>query len=254
MLGLGRVKRPTARSSNGATTINQISGHARRVRIGRLGSRRLLFVPILAGVLASCGSQIAATRPDGARSDVSTTVSPTTSTTDTTTSTSPNPSFSEVAQLGGDLTFTATTQLTTGTESAVANITLDQVIEPAPQALFPVATNGGRNVQLQVTIENDGNVTIPVNQGEEYGLSIEWSLDPDIANSYGVTTYQYEGLPDPSCGTPFQTPQSGIAPGQSMTGCIPFFNLPNDTMVTGASALLLYAGVFNGLPGEWQIS
>jgi hypothetical protein len=158
---------------------------------------------------------------------------------------------SEVAHLGGTLAFTATKQLTTGLQKAAIHITLDDVIDPAP----PEAGSGVgyRNVELRVTIANVGDVTVPdMDEGDEYVLSIEWALDPDRTNDDDARGLQFEGLPSASCGsTPTQF-VNGVAPGQSVTGCVPF-DLGDGVAVTSASARLLYAGYGDQPIGEWLI-
>jgi hypothetical protein len=164
---------------------------------------------------------------------------------------------SEVAHLGGTLPFTATDTMGTLHESAAVHITLDQVIDPGPEG--PGSADpppGHHNVELVVTVTNVGDVTVPdLDEGDPYILSIEWELNPDTANQDGVSVYQFEGLPGPTATCFGQTGQflNGVPPGRSVTGCIPFGPVPDGTAVTGATALLLYAGIGNGEPGEWLI-
>jgi len=138
---------------------------------------------------------------------------------------------------------------------AAVDITLDNVIDPAPPFSGSDAPAlGNRNVELRVTLANVGDITVPdLDQGDEYVLSIEWQLDPDIANHDGVAVYQNEGLPIASCSGGTTQFLNGVTPGQSVTGCVPFYGVWDITAVTSASAILLYAGIYNGSPGEWLI-
>jgi hypothetical protein len=184
-----------------------------------------------------------------ARSEAST-IPTTTSTTRSRTTSKFQPS--QIAHLGGTLALTATAP---GFQTAAIHITIDSVIDPAPDGPGSEATApGNRNVELRVTIANVGDVTVPdLGQGDENILSIEWALDPNYANPDGVPVYQDEGLPTESCSGGAAQFTNGIAPGQSVTGCVPYYGVWDTTAVTSATALLLYAGRSNGAPGEWLI-
>jgi hypothetical protein len=207
---------------------------------------------LLAAVLASCDGSPA---QKAARIETGTShpTSPTSVSTSTTTRTIPPFQPSEVAHLGGTLPFTA--QLS-GSPNAALRITLDSVIDPGPPGSGQeIPTAGTRNVELRVTLTNDGDATVPVlNEGDEYILTMQWQLDVDIAYGDGVPIYQYEGPPSAtSSGAGTDFPQPGITPGQSVTGCVLFFDISDGSTVHNATALLLYAGIYNGAPGEWLI-
>jgi hypothetical protein len=214
---------------------------------------------LLTGVLSSCHgpATVPSARARSTTVPTNATTSVPTPTTTPTTRTIPPFVPSEVAHLGETLSFTATQHLTPGLETAAVRITLDNVIDPAPGDLdSDVPQVDNRNVELRVTVDNVGDVTVPATgQGDEDVLSIEWALDVDSANGDGVPTYQFEGLPSATCtGAPTNFPQPGIAPGQSVTGCVQFFDLENVTSVHNATALLLFVGAGSGAaPGEWLI-
>jgi hypothetical protein len=216
-------------------------------RYGLLG-----IAALVAFALTSCDGSPAqkAARTETATSHPTFTTSASTS---TTTRTFPPQQPSAVAHLGGTLAFTA--QLGSGAPTAALRITLDQVIHnPEPYGSSPAYQSGVRDVELKVTMKNVGDVTVPVAEGDEYELSIEWALDPDLGNADGVPTYEYEGLPSPTCiGAMTNFPQPGILPGESVTGCVDFGDISTGISVHSATALLLYAGTYNGAPGEWLI-
>jgi len=184
----------------------------------------------------------------------------TASTTTTAIASAPTPSqpffkSSEAAHLGGTLAFNATRQLSTGPQTAVLLITLDRVIDPSPLGTgSEVPSPGYRNVELRVTMTNEGGVIVPsLDEGDPGIASLQWAIDPEITKQYGAPVYGVEEFPSESCGnTPKDFP-NGVAPGQTVTGCVRFSGIPDGTKVTSASVLLLFAGTNSELPGEWLI-
>jgi hypothetical protein len=162
---------------------------------------------------------------------------------------------SQVVHLGGTLTLVATEEATTGLQTAALHVTLDQVIDPAPDGVgSAVPSLGYRNVGLKVTIVNVGDVTVPSNDEGDDGIpSLQWALDPNITEQYGAPVYGTEDFPSESCGnTPKDFP-NGVLPGQSVTGCVLFYGVPDRTAITSASALLTIANTNAGIPGEWLV-
>jgi hypothetical protein len=101
---------------------------------------------------------------------------------------------------------------------------------------------------------NDGNVIVPsLDEGDPGIASLQWAIDPDITKQYGAPVYGVENFPSASCGNSALDFLNGVAPGQSVTGCVRFSGVPDGTNVTSASALLLFAGTNTGAPGEWLI-
>jgi hypothetical protein len=159
-----------------------------------------------------------------------------------------------IAHQGGTLTLRPAGPTTTGPGSAVLDVTLDQVIDPArAPALAPSPASsddrltGDRVVALQLTLSNVGNVTVPCAEGQEDELSLGWLVDPDGAGDGGSYS---AGLPDPFCPDGFSSP--GLAPGATRTGEISF-ELPSGVPVVRVTAGMSIAGFGSGPGADWQI-
>lgn len=142
-----------------------------------------------------------------------------------------------------------------GVESAEVNITLNEVLDPSTVDYGGSSPSGSRAVAINVTIANEGSVTLPaVGEGDEYVLSLEWALDPQIGNSDNIPSYQFEGLPSSTCQGTAEDFTSGLAPGQTITGCVLFPGVPASVDVTAVSADLLFAGLNRSTPKIWNVS
>jgi hypothetical protein len=106
---------------------------------------------------------------------------------------------------------------------------------------------GYRNVAMNVTIENTGNV--PLGEGgQEYTLTLNWGLNPTNAALEG--SYHEEGLPSENCHGGEQPPTQAIFEGQSRTGCILFPDIPNEVPMTAALGWVEFAG-HGQIPTMW---
>jgi len=156
------------------------------------------------------------------------------------------------AHLGGTLTLRPAGPPTTGPGSAVLNVTLDQVIDPArAPGVGPLPADdrltGDRLVALRFTLSNVGDVTVPCAEAEEDELTLGWMVDPDAAGDGGSYA---AGLPATFCPDGFSSP--GLAPGATATGEISF-ELPSGVPVVRVTAGMGYAGFGGGPGGDWQI-
>jgi len=220
-----------------------------------------LLVSAIAGgwAIASCSSL----SPTGAvpgRNDLSTTTLQTVTTIGGSTTTSTSVA---APGIGATVAFNTSMESSLGiTTTAAVNITINRVLDPSPvvtRALPP----GERDVAFNVTIANVGNTTLfPNDQGDIGYLSIEWALDPEDAgpynapNPYNVPKYQTEDFPSATCQGSVQDFTSVVAPGQSVTGCLVFGDIPDDVKVSTVSARLLFAGTPNEpiWQQEWHLN
>jgi hypothetical protein len=216
----------------------------RRRRFGWLGIAALLAV-----FVSSCGSSLtgrAAKSPSPSMPRTYATSSPTS----TPVTTSPK----TFAHVGDTLSLSARPVFGPGTPAF--NVTLNQVIDPAAiQVPNHPAPQGERYVEMNVTIDNVGSVTLPVQENPaEYVLGFTWYLNPsDSLPDVGEEFTQ--DFPNATCqGVPQYFPQEDVSPGQSITGCVQFGPISDSIGVTGFEASLAYAGYHDDYPGVWRIS
>jgi hypothetical protein len=224
-------------------------------RLGRKAkSYSWLGVILVVGGMTSCGSEVGNASKQINRLTPKNTVTTTAPPSTTSPTSIETPQFAAITRLGGTIDFTASVSVSAKPTGA-ARITLVRVIEPPLSDLQRVPPTGDRDVELKVMVANVGLDTIPgADAGDEHILSIAWTLDPQITNSGGTPLYRSAGNPNASCpGVPTGYPKD-IAPGKTASGCIMFYDVPDDTAVTSISALLLYGGNLAGLPSEWVIS
>jgi hypothetical protein len=140
-----------------------------------------------------------------------------------------------------------------GPGNPALDVTLNQVIDPAPiQDPRHAPPQGERDVEMKVTIANVGSVLLPA-QGGRHVLTFTWYLNPsDSVPGHGIEFEQ--NLPSVTCrGIPQDFTQD-VAPGQSITGCVQFGPIPYSIVVTGFEAALSYGGFGDTYSRVWRIS
>jgi hypothetical protein len=139
-----------------------------------------------------------------------------------------------------------------GPGTPALNVTLNQVIDPAPIHDPRHAPPGERDIEMNVTIANVGSAVLPA-QGGRHVLTFTWYLNPsDSVPGHGIEFDQ--NLPSVTCqGAPHDFTED-VAPGQSITGCVQFGPIPDSVVVTGFEAALAYGGFGDTYSRVWRVS
>jgi hypothetical protein len=143
-----------------------------------------------------------------------------------------------------------------GPGTPVFNVTLDEVIDPAPiQVPGHDPPPHTRYVEMKVTIANVGSVTLPVQYGylpSMLGFTWYFNPSPSVPENAALFT---QAFPSATCqGLAEDYSQADVAPGQMITGCVQFGPLADSIAVTGFEAGLAYGGYNDLDPAIWAVT